>query len=92
MKKLRAKKKGLLGKVSDPSSQSPVINGTKKSQIKGVLRLRANLKALSSSPTTSLAMGELQDWITQYPPPKVGVAIKKQSTLPRPETVDVRIG
>lgn len=87
MKKLRAKKKGLLGKVSDPSSQSPVINGTKKSQIKGVLRLRANLKALSSSPTTSLTMGELQDWITQYPPPKVGVAIKKQSTLPRPETL-----
>ena len=72
MKKLRAKKKGLLGKASDPTSQSPVINGTKKSQIKGVLRLRANLKALSSSPSTSLAMGELQDWIAQYPPPRGG--------------------
>lgn len=87
MKKLRAKKKGLLGKVSDPTSQSPVINGTKKSQIKGILRLRANLKLLSSSPSTSLAMGELQDWITQYPPPKVGVAIKRRSTLPKPETL-----
>jgi integrase len=87
MKKLGAKKKGLLGRASDPASQSPVINGTKKSQIKGILRLRANLKALSSSPSTSLAMGELQDWIAQYPPPKVGVTIKKRSTLPQPETL-----